>query len=131
MNVRLVVSIFICIVVITAGIFFFATYEGAQVKEKVPTQATTTPAVTLKDSFKKGIHTITGTVTVPTPCTEIDANAAVDSAQNPPVIQVNITTTASEGICLLRAENEAFTLKVTAPESATVVTSVDGILVTK
>ena len=66
---------------ILAGVVFIGfaisvphAHDVVQMKTASPA-ATVVPAVTLHDSFKKGVHTITGSLAAPNVCTLVTANA--------------------------------------------------------
>lgn len=85
------------------------------------------PSMTLHDSFKKGLHTITGTITAPNPCTEVSAKATLDgSASSTQSILIAVTMPESTGICLERVAKLPFSVTLTAPARLPIVVTVNG-----
>ncbi len=91
----------------------------------VPAQAA--PTVTLRDSYKKGVHTITGAVTAPNPCTTLSANTALEGeASTTRRIVVAIALLSDAGICLERPTKLEYAATVEAPADLPIVVTVDG-----
>lgn len=89
--------------------------------ETVPT----VPTVTINDSFKKGLHTITGSLIVANPCTIVTATASlVGSASSTQSILVAITMPEDTGVCLQEPVRVKFSTTIKAdagvPMQATV-----------
>ncbi|MFZ2167806.1 MAG: hypothetical protein WAV50_02965 [Minisyncoccia bacterium] len=90
-------------------------------------KAAVIPSVAIRDSFKKGLHTITGTVLAPNPCTSLSAQATLlGSASSTESILVAITMPESEGICLERTATIPFSTTLTAPARLPIVVTVNG-----
>ena len=86
-----------------------------------------TPAVTLRDSFKKGTHTITGSLEAPDACHTLSASATFENtASSAETIQVAITLTESQGVCLELPTTLTFTTTVVAPAEAPLTATVNG-----
>ncbi len=86
-----------------------------------------TPTVVVHDLFKKGVHTITGTVEVPNQCTSITAGASLQStASSTGNIVVAISTTADSGVCLELPAHPTFQTSITAPANIPILVTVDG-----
>jgi len=61
------------------------------------------PEVTVHDSYKKGVHTISGEVLIPNACASINAEATITTnsdASSTPKILVALTMTDDGGVCL-------------------------------
>ena len=91
----------------------------------------TTPAVALADSFKKGTHTITGSIEAPTPCTSLSADAVpVGTASSTTGILVEIVMPEDTGICLKEPLLMHFSATIVAPPSLPISVTVNGITAT-
>lgn len=85
------------------------------------------PFVILRDSFKKGVHTISGSVEAPNACTSISASAArIGDASNKESILVAISMPPDSGICLQVPTRTSFKTTVEAPENLPVSATING-----
>jgi hypothetical protein len=92
---------------------------------------TTTPAVTLRDTFKKGKHTITGSIDAPNPCTSLTTNVTlVGSASTTENIQIDITIPPDSGVCLQQVSKLPFSASIAAPADLPIIVTVNGIVAT-
>ena len=93
--------------------------------------AATIPSVTVRDSFKKGVHTISGSIEAPDACTTVSAKASLTSAaSNTESILVEISTLDESGICLQLPTRISFQTTVTAPARTPITVTVDGAVAT-
>jgi hypothetical protein len=83
----------------------------------------TLPAVYLHDSYRKGLHTITGQVQVPDACTGVSASA--DAAASSSIV-VSLTMPASEGTCLMLPATTTFSVSVAAAQGAELRATING-----
>ncbi len=97
-------------------------------EETVTTQSVPmTPLVTIRDSFKKGLHTITGSIEAPNACTSVSAEASVTGdATSTQSILVAIAMSADEGICLQLPTSATFETSVEAPAGLPLIVTVNG-----
>ena len=86
--------------------------------------ATTTPAVTLRDTYRKGVHTIAGTVTAPNACGHASAESTLASSTNS--IMVAISLAVDDGVCLQLSTPISFSTTVTAPAHLPLTATVNG-----
>lgn len=103
------------------------TRDGTKPAEK--SVATSTPAVTLRDSFKKGVHTITGSLLAPNACSLVTAQAIL-SGETANTILVELSLPEDSGLCLQVPTKESFTTTITAPAGLPVVVTVNGVVAT-
>ncbi len=91
-----------------------------------------TPSVTVRDLFKKGMHTIAGSVEVPNACTTVSAEASIASgeASSTESILVALTIPADEGICLQVPTHVAFQTTIAASTGLPIVVTVNGVTAT-
>jgi hypothetical protein len=95
------------------------------VKESVKTPHE--PVVTLRDTFKKGVHTLSGSVEAPTACAEVSVTAsAIGSASSTEGILVDITMPEDTGICLQKITDIPFQTTITAPAGLPIEIKVNG-----
>lgn len=85
------------------------------------------PSVALRDVFKKGSHTITGSIEVPNPCTTVQAEASlVGSASSTQNILLALTIPEDQGVCLQEKSTVKFSTAIIAPARLPIVTTVNG-----
>ena len=85
--------------------------------------ASSTPAVTFKDAYKKGVHTIKGSVTAPDACSS--ANASASSTDTGIALDIALTPSAG-GICLEAPTAMPFSVSISAPKGAIIDVRVNG-----
>jgi hypothetical protein len=92
-------------------------------------EAPSTPVVTLHDAFKKGAHTISGSIEVPNACTAITTSSAlVGEASSTERILVSIGFEVDLGTCLQVPTEMLFKEIITAPAGLPVEATVNGVL---
>ena len=85
------------------------------------------PPVTLRDSFKKGVHTITGSVEVSTACTTVSATATLErGAAEPERIQVALAIPTDTSVCLRLPTRVSFETIITAPAELPITVTING-----
>ena len=90
-----------------------------------------TPAVALRDSFRKGVHTITGSMKAPNACTTASASAAlVGDASNPTGILIEISLPEDTGVCLKRSTTVNFSTTIAATAALPLTATVNGVAAT-
>lgn len=100
--------------------------------EKIsPATTSSVPKVALNDSFKKGLHTISGSIEVPNACTEVQVEATLvttsSSTQN---ILLAIKVPPNSGICLQEKTIMKFLTTITAPAAIPLVATVNDVAAT-
>ncbi len=104
------------------------TRDVIQVPKKDSSAASSTPLVTLRDAFKKGLHTITGSVEAPDACTAITASSTlVGDASSTESIRVDISLPVDTGICLQLPTPVDFRVTIAAPEYVPLTATVNGV----
>jgi hypothetical protein len=89
------------------------------------------PSVTLRDSFKKGTHTFTGSIEVSNACASVSAEAALQgNASTTESILVALTVSNEEGICLQVPTMAPFQAVLVAPARLPVTVTVNGLVAT-
>ncbi len=87
------------------------------------------PPVAIRDSYKKGTHTISGTVIAPNACATLGASA-VTTGDPASAIVVELTFTEGEGVCLEVPTPLKFSTTLKAPEGLPLSTTVNGVVAT-
>jgi hypothetical protein len=89
--------------------------------------ATSVPIVTVRDSFKKGLHTITGSLEAPNACASVTAEATY-SGDTPDTegILVALSLPEDSGVCLQVPTRVSFTATVSAPARLPITVTVNG-----
>lgn len=85
------------------------------------------PLVTLHDTYKKGVHTITGSLIAQDACTKISTQASLrgdtSTTQN---ILVEISAPANTDVCLQLPTRANFITTITAPAQLPIFVTVNG-----
>ena len=89
--------------------------------------SSTEPVVTLQDVYRKGVHTLSGTLQAPDACTFATASAtligATSSSQS---IVLAISMPADVGVCLQLPQPTAFSTTLSAPQGLPIAVTVNG-----
>lgn len=94
--------------------------------ERISTQETITPSVSIRDTYRRGVHTITGSILAPDACTGVSAAASLVGEEDSQEILIAVDMPASEGICLKEPTKESFSVTITAPENLPINATVNG-----
>ncbi len=86
------------------------------------------PSVTLHDAYKKGVHTLSGTVMASDACTTVSASATTTAAASSTSIALSLNVPADSGICLELPTPLSFSTAVAAPPGAIVTVTVNGVI---
>lgn len=92
-------------------------------------EAAKTPTVTVRDSFKKGVHTITGSFEAPNACTTITADATVvgDTPETEEILVI-ISMPEDVGVCLQLPTRADFSTTLSAPAQMPIRATINGIV---
>ena len=88
---------------------------------------TSTPIVSLHDTFKKGVHTITGFINAPDACATATARATFTDANG---IHIAISMPEDSGVCLQLPTRIDFSVTVSAPARVPLSATVNGSVAT-
>jgi len=125
------ISIIIALVIIVG---FVLSVPHTRDAVQAPSQETTTiiPIVTVHDVFKKGVHTITGSLNAPNACTAITAETSLTSDESNATSGILIQLSMSEdtGICLQLPTRVNFTTTISAPALLPITATVNGLVAT-
>lgn len=93
--------------------------------------ALTVSTVTIHDSFKKGLHTITGSLTAANPCTIATATASLaGSASSTQSILLTISMPEDTGVCLQEPARMKFSTTIKADAGVPIQATVNGVAAT-
>jgi hypothetical protein len=115
--------------VVLAGALFFALRITEGPAPKTARALPEAPAVALEsasDSYHAGVHTIKGTLTLPTACTPFTAT----TSQSADGIRVDIASQPDDGICLALPSSKQFSVTADGDVSSSVSIFVNGALAT-
>ena len=99
--------------------------EAAQSAEKE-----VVPVVALRDTYRKGVHTITGSLLAPNACTTVSANAALSGASSTQQIALTISMPSDTGICLEVPTPLTFQTTLAAPADLPFLVTVNDVVAT-
>lgn len=125
---RLWVAATIIAGIILAGFIFLVPHtRDIAVKQSPQNEGTVTPTVALSDTFKKGVHTITGTIEAPNACTSVGVEATpVGTASSTEGILVAISMPEDTGICLQVPTTVRISTTIEAPAHLPITATVNG-----
>lgn len=84
-----------------------------------------TPPLVVTDSFSKGSHTVSGTITLPNPCYFMDVSVEVLEGE-PQVATLTFTTSDEGGICVQVIDEREFSVTFEAREDVLLKAIKDG-----
>ena len=107
--------------VVLAGFLFMTPHAREVVRTEAPKPAEPAQVVALRDAYRKGVHSISGTLDVPDACATVSASAeTAGTASSTETIIVALVVPTTEGVCLQVPSLAAFAVKVSAPAGARV-----------
>lgn len=99
------------------------------IKTSAPSEENAQIIVTLHDAFKKGVHTITGSLETPNACASVSALARLTGdASSTQHILVEVSLQADSGICLQVPTRMNFKTTISAPANLSLTATVNGSL---
>jgi len=124
---RLWIAAAIIAVILIAGFVLSVPHTRDVTRTPTNAEPVNASSVVLRDVFKKGVHTITGTIEAPNACTAVTARAAVaGNASSTESIQIIISMAKNVGTCLQLPTLENFSVIVAAPASLPISATVNG-----
>lgn len=125
---RLWLAATIILVFIVAGFVLSVPRTRDIPQESVLSTATSSaPAVALRDTFKKGVHTLSGSLLAPNACTSVTAEAFLQGeASTTENILVALTMPEDTGICLQLPTKMDFKATLSAPADLPISVTVNG-----
>ncbi|HQT82580.1 MAG TPA: hypothetical protein PLW99_00270 [Candidatus Paceibacterota bacterium] len=124
---RLWAAAIIIVVILLVGSVFSAPHTRDVAQTPSAPVATTTPSVTLHDAYRKGVHTITGSIEAPNACAVVSAQAnPLGNASTTDGIQVAISLATDTNVCLQLPTKMDFSTTITAPANLPLSATVNG-----
>lgn len=119
-------GIIACVVIVGFILSVPRVGDGGRVPSEQGEARTVLP-VSLRDTYKKGVHTITGAVKAKTACSQVDATATLKGdVANPEGIVVEIAVTDPDGVCLQLPTSVPFSTTINAPSGLPVTVTLNG-----
>lgn len=114
---------------ILGGLVFFL--PTAQAPEPQSVTSTSTPTSlptppTFTHTFKKGTHTLIGTLTLPTPCYQVAESVEIDDTATPEQVTVAITTSTDDGLCVQVIDERLVEVSFDASADAVITATLNG-----
>ena len=123
---RYLTASLLIVLALVLGFWFSVPHtKDAGLKKNLATAAAI-PAVTLHDSYKKGTHTITGSLVAPDACAVVTALASLAGASSSPAILIAIALPATVGTCLEVPTALSFSTSIAAPANLPLYATVNG-----
>lgn len=124
---RLWISAAIIALVIVLGFMLSVPHTRELAVPQQPKSQSSVPAIAINDSFKKGVHTISGTIMAPDACATVTAQATlVGDASSTQSIALALTVPDTTGVCLEIPTSVPFTATLTAPKNLPISISFNG-----
>lgn len=116
------------LIVITVLIFVFSIPHANTPGESGPAPlviAPVVPGISIRDVYKKGAHTITGSLKVPNHCTTVSVESVLDGEPTKGIL-ILLTVLEDEGICLQEKVERSFTTSIVAEEKMPIRVLING-----
>jgi len=128
MSLRIALIVFggIVVLIVAFALFIPRANRVGEVAPKSDQTASSTPSVMIHDTIANGIHTISGSVLLPNPCTTLSASAEV-ATDTPQVITVLLSAPHDSGVCLEVPTSEIFSVTAAASTTASIEATVNGV----
>jgi hypothetical protein len=127
MNARTILGVVVVAIIILAGYFFWPS-QKTQDAEPVTDDlvvANNEAEIGVAHTFEGGVHTISGEITLPNPCYELQEDVAI-AESFPEQVFIELTGVASDGICIQITDTRPFSIDVEVDEQASFTLSVNG-----
>lgn len=122
MEIKKVLLFFVFVLAIwIGGMTFFGRIDNT------PTSSTFVipDSLTVTRTFKDGVHTISGTITTPTPCYRIDQNVRIAESY-PEQIFIDLSVAPNVAYCAAVVTETPFSIDALASENARISISING-----
>lgn len=123
---RLLVAASIIALFILGGFLLSVPRTPDVAMTEIAATAPSIPLVTLRDSFKKDVHTITGSLEAPNACAAVSATGTTTDQG----IHVAISMNSDTGVCLEVPTRMTFSITVIAPPNVPITATVNGSVAT-
>lgn len=124
---RLTISaVIIAFVILTAFALSVPHTRDIGLNSLMQEATTTAPAVTVQDAFRKGTHTLSGSLMAVNACTTVSAEAAPVTDASSTSILLSLTVEELSGVCLELPTEIEFETTVSAPADLPITVTVNG-----
>jgi hypothetical protein len=129
---RIALSVFLASIILVAGFVFSIPHANKdnEIGPSVETKSLSIlPTIFIHDTYKKGIHSITGSLAIPTPCMKATTEALVlphEGSTTPQIIHIEISIPEDAGPCLQLAATSTFSASLSADANVVIEASVNG-----
>jgi|GEM_PF-1124238 len=124
---RLFVAALIIFGVVIVGFAISVPHTKELTVETKETETRLPPSVTLQDTYKKGVHTYTGTIVAPNACMSATAEATLQGdIPGTESILIDVFMPQDSGVCLMRETPVTFSTTLTAPDALPIKVMVNG-----
>lgn len=128
---RLWIAATIIALIVVGGFVLSVPHTRDVIEAPTGIASTSVPFVTLHDVFKKGVHTITGSILAPNVCTTVSAQATLEgTASSTENILVDISMPSDTGVCLQVPTPVTFQTTLSAPAQLPFMVTVNGSVAT-
>lgn len=126
MSNKLITLVVVVFILIIAGMFGFAYLKKAEAPATTPVAATSTASVTnpygitrieAKHFFRKGVHTIVGELSLPTPCDLLTSTSSVATVPVP-LVMFDFSAINNSATCIQKITTARFMVSGTAGSDA-------------
>lgn len=130
MYTRAIIGILVVAAIILAGYFFWPKAEEPGQDADAPNTpvAQEEETYSVRHSFDDGVHTVSGVITLPTPCHELRENIRI-AESFPEQVFIDLTTVDTGGICIQVIDDREFSIDVEVDEAASFALSINGVAV--
>ena len=103
--------------------------QGDSIPAVVSAKATSAePVVIVHDTYRKGVHTVNGTLMAPNACTFATAIATLVGSPSSQKIAVAVSLSPDVGVCLQLPQQIPFSTTLSAPSGLPIILTVNGIM---
>jgi len=127
MNMRTILGVVVVAIIILGGYFFWPSQKTQDAEPVVDDTVVVgdEAGVEVMHTFEDGVHTISGEVTLPNPCYELQEDVAV-AESFPEQVFIELTGVATDGICIQVTDTRPFSIDVEVDEQASFTLSING-----
>lgn len=128
MRIWIGVGAFLGVLIIGFAFFVFRISEGPVPSPSPKASTTEISDVHVSDTYKKGVHTVKGTATVPTACTTLTATSSVieEASTSESIIRIDLSAEPDTGTCLKLPTEMKFSITQSADHGASIAVYANG-----
>ena len=119
-----VAATIIAVFILTGFVFSVPRVQDLPIPISTDEAVVEVPSVTLHDSFKKGVHTITASILAPNACATVTASTTLQNES----ILIALKVATDTSVCLQMPTLMKISSTITAPADMPIVASVNGVM---